>query len=187
MNQFEGKFFESVIKTHHLDKYFTHGSSAMLFHTENSSTIYRLTTSEQSHALLIEGAKCNLSFPLVYANHGSVAQSDDCDLESYWLGEFEKCTEITKHNLKEYSAFSLFLDDMETIQSEYDCTSPELYKRAKEAVIKHQECLQKLSLTKTILFAIDFADHTFSDLDLNETNFMINKQNKVVGVDLIHG
>jgi len=92
---FDGPFFDYILGQPPLSsaKYFTHGSSTMLFTDEDR--LYRLTRQGCGHSFVArESASGNRNVVRVIQDFGPVAPSDEESNEFYWLAQVERLVDL---------------------------------------------------------------------------------------------
>lgn len=158
------------------------GSTAEVFVRGNH--VLRVSTDKTSHFLVVLGEKRGWAVPNTVQDHQIVAPGDYPGDEGYWVGEFERLSEL-RHYPKLCSKFSQWLDAVHESMGAEDLYSPSQFGALKEAILKQSSDGSFAHLAKTL---IEMCDENTGEMDLSLDNFMVrDATNEVLVVDPGHG
>lgn len=170
---------QSIIVKYALKSLLDKGSSADIYQASEDS-IYRLSIDAGSHNMIVQGDAKGLQFPRVIHDYGNVGEVDDDDFEDacYWLGEFEMCRKIDQSDI----VYKPFVDLIDSAPAR-DLERPD----AIEYLKNYKDAFEKFGLYGTMKFIIDLTASGDVVMDIDVSNFMLNRKGNIVVTDLVYG
>jgi len=166
------------------ENYFKAGSSAELYC--KGDTVLRLSSDCSSHCLIVIGNEKGWAVPKLVADFGALKEADESpEWDHYWLGEFEKMSELSKNSELEKTFTNWLAETLKQAGLDGWLINGEYFPVLREALKHRVEEGRFAELANTLIAMTKVCD---GEMDLDVSNFMLRASTgEVVVVDPAHG